>query len=757
MRVNSGENNRTRGWICLVLSLVTLGIYWQVHGFDFVNYDDPDYITENPMVRSGLTFKGILWAFTRFHDGNWHPLTWISHMLDCQLFDLHAGGPHVVNVLFHAANAVLLFLLLHRLTHAQWRSAIVAGLFAWHPLHVESVAWVAERKDVLSTFFGLLSLIAYVRYANEREPQTIGSANSISLAASGRLEPLGERRKEFGEAKGPPRAERAGGGEPLGRGEGASNVSGKSRGELAVKNQRKAYAWALIFFAFSLLAKPMLVTLPFVMLLLDFWPLQRIKNSGWRTFLTPEFGRLASEKWPWFLLVVASSIVTFFAQKSRGAVASMENVPFNLRVSTAVISCFEYILKACWPIHLAVFYPLSHDQPIGLLLGAIAFLVVVSVTAVMTIEKWPFLLVGWLWFLGMLVPVIGLVQVGSQAMADRYTYMPLTGFFIMIVWGAWEFLQRIKWHVILIVFTGAVLFVVLAILTRSQLQYWRNTFSLFTHDLAVTRENATANNNLGAMLAEVGQPDKALAHYGEAARIEPNNAYYQNNFAVSLARAGKPDAAIDHYLAAISADPRFAKAYSNLGALFLGQHRLNEAITNFSEAVKIEPNNGGVRNNLANALSAAGRLDDALVQFSEAIRLEPTNAMVHFNAALALVKAGRANDALAQFAEAVRLNPSSAAARYELGRQLFSAGQFPAAVEQFTQAAKLKPNYVTAEFYEAAALGELNRYDEAIIAANRALQSANDAGQTNLVPRINKALEAFKSHRPFRAQNENNN
>jgi len=647
------------------------------------------------MVRAGLTFKGILWAFTHFYASNWHPLTWISHMLDCQVFGLNAAGPHVVNVLFHAANAILLFLLLHRLTHAQWRSAIVAGLFALHPLHVESVAWISERKDVLSTFFGLLSLLAYDRYVNESKVQ-------------------GPKSKVW-------------------------NVG------------------ALICFALSLLAKPMLVTLPFVMLLLDFWPLQRVENSGWRTFITPQFGRLMREKWPWFLLAAASSVITFLAQKTGGAVLSTEHFPLGWRVTNAITSYFDYVLKAFRPVNLAVFYPLQHNQPVWLLLVALGFLAAVSTVSAVTIKHWPFLLVGWLWFLGTLVPVIGLVQVGNQAMADRYAYFPFTGLFIAIVWGGSEVLGCKKEMAILSAITAAAVLALLALATVFQLQYWKNSFALFNHALAVTRDNAPANNNLGTALAALGRREEALAHYQEAVRIDSENARYQNNLATALVRAGQPDAAINHYLAALRVDPQYAEAYSNLGTLFLAGHRVNDAITNLNEAMRIDPNNAEVRNNLANALAAAGKLDDALTQYGEAVRLNPTNATVHLNAGLALLKAGRAGDAMAQFAETVRLNPSSAEARYEFGRQLFSAGQFPAALEQLDQASRLKPNYATAEFYQAATFGEMGRYDEAMATANHALESARNAGQTNLVSRIQEALASYQSHRPYRPKAPSSN
>jgi tetratricopeptide (TPR) repeat protein len=684
--VDFGESKKKRGMICLALAAVTVAVYWRAGGFDFVNYDDPDYVTENPMVQNGLSLRGVIWAFTHFYASNWHPLTWISHMLDCQLFGLHAGGPHLVNVALHAVNGVLLFLLLQRLTGARWRSAMVAAIFLLHPLHVESVTWIAERKDVLSTFFGLLALLAYVKF---------------------------------------------------------------SESEVHSPQSTVWYAWTTGLFALSLMAKPMLVTLPCVMLLLDVWPLERVENIGFRTFFTRQFGKLALEKWLWFILAAASSVVTFFAQKAGGAVQSTEHFPLAGRMANAVTAYFEYVLKTCWPIHLAVFYPVTHGQPIWQVVVAAAFVLGVTVAAMIAMKRWPFFLVGWLWFLGTLVPVIGLVQVGNQAMADRYTYIPLTGLFIIVVWGVWELVRRAKGAEIAAATAATALLAVLAAGTVHQLQFWQNGFALFTHALAVTRNNGLANNNLGTLLVAQGHADEGLEHYAEAVRLDPDDASFQNNLAAALARAGRDSEAIEHYEAAIHDNSKFAKAYSNLGALLLEQHHLDAAVTNLNEAVRIDPDSGTARNNLGNALAAAGRLDDALTQYSEAVRLDPTNGAVRLNAGLALVKAGRANDARVQFVEAVRLDPAFPEARFELGRLLFYARDFPGAAEQLGEAVKLRPNYAAAGYYLSAAEADMGRFDEAVAAANQALESAQRTGQTNLAARILKALEFYKSRQPL--------
>jgi tetratricopeptide (TPR) repeat protein len=694
--VNFRESNRTRWWICVGLLLAVFAVYWRVGGFEFINFDDPDYVTENNAVKNGLSLGGIFWAFTHFYASNWHPLTWISHMLDCQLFGLQPGGPHIINMLLHAANAVLLFLLLQRLTGAQWRSAIVAALFALHPLHVESVAWISERKDVLSTFFGLLSLLVYAKYVNE---------SKVHPPSPG-----------FGSTRSP--------------------------------KSKVWYAWAIGFFGLSLLSKPMLVTLPFLMLLLDFWPLRRIEQGGLKAFAGPQFARLAREKWPWFALAAASSVITFFAQKTGGAVMGVEHFPLSQRFENAVTSYLNYILKACWPANLTIFYPLPHG-PSPEFWVAIIILTIVSVMTVLTIKRWTFLLVGWLWFLGMLVPVIGLVQVGAQAMADRYTYVPLIGLFIAVVWGFAELLSSNRAAKAVGIAATAAVLAAFAAATFSQLQYWKNSVALFTHALAVTRDNAPAHNNLGTALAALGQRPEALAHYAEAVRIQPDNARFHNNLATALLRAGQRDAAVEEYMAAIRADPKFAEAYSNLGTLFLAEHRLAEALTNLNQAVQVDPRNGGLRSNLGNALSIAGHVDEAVAQHLEAVRLDPFDGTVRLNAGLALLKAGRPYEAAVQFAAAVRLAPNSAESRFELGRVMVFDQHFVPAVENLAEAEKLKPNYAAAQFYESIALGELNRYDEATSAAKRAAASAQAIGSTNLLPRIQEALAAYQSRQPY--------
>src|SRR5258705_1606495 len=430
--------------ILLGLAVVTFALYAQVIGHQFITLDDPTYIQENPMVNRGVTLAGLAWAFTTFHAANWHPLTWISHMIDCQLFGMNAGHQLLVNALIHVANTLLVFWFLLRTTHARWPSALVAALFALHPLHVESVAWASERKDTLSTFFGLLSLIAYVRYAE---------APSI-----------------------------------------------------------RRYAWVAIMLALGLLAKPMLVTWPFVMLLLDYWPLQRFRKSEVRSQKSVVRG-LVIEKIPLLVLVAASAGITSVAQSHLGAVRTFTEFPIAPRLSNALVSYAKYLLLAFWPNDLAVNYPFQKaGVPAWQIIGAALLLIGITAFCFFQRKIRPYLIVGWLWFLGTLVPVIGLVQVGGQTMADRYFYIPSIGLFIAIVFGLANIAERRRVAPWLTAAIANVVILVLATLTNAQIHRWSDSFTLFKHALAVTPPNAAIENVLGFALHRSGQLDEPAAH-----------------------------------------------------------------------------------------------------------------------------------------------------------------------------------------------------------------------------------------------------
>jgi protein O-mannosyl-transferase len=552
--------------LAVLLGLVTAVLYWPATRHDFVNYDDPVYVTANAHVQAGLTWENVKWAFTNPVNANWHPLTVLSHMLDCQIFGLRPWGHHLTSVLLHALNTALVFLFLRSLTGAVWRSVLVAALFGWHPAHVESVAWVAERKDVLSACFGLLALMFY---------------------------------------------------------------AGHARRCLVPNSKSKVcYGLALCFLACGLMSKPMLVTWPFVMLLLDYWPLERWKpGNRWQ---------LVREKIPFFALVVATSVVTYLVQKHSGAVETQESLPIGARCGNALISYCRYLEKLFWPVKLAVFYPHPGEWPLVQVVLAGSFLTGLSALFWWQRRRYPFLLAGWLWFLGTLVPVIGLVQVGDQALADRYTYIPSLGLFILVTWGAYELTR--PWHYQmagLSVAGGAVLVLCLA-LTRQQLEYWQDSEALFGHALAVTENNPLLRGNLGAALLNKGKTDEAIIQLQEAIRLKPD----------------------------------FAGAHNNLGNALLHQGRVDEAISEFREAVRYKPDYAEFHDNLGAALGTKGQFDEAIAQFQEAIRLRPDFAKAHNNLGLSFAYEHRLDEAIGEFQEAIHLKPDYADARNNLARAL---------------------------------------------------------------------------------------
>jgi Flp pilus assembly protein TadD len=568
--------------ICLFLIVATIAVYWQVANHDFLNYDDREYVTGNYHVQAGLTWEGIIWAFTTFHATNWHPLAWLSHMLDCQIYGLNAGGHHLTNLLIHVVNALLLFVLLKRMTGALWRSAFVAALFALHPLHVESVAWVAERKDVLSTFFWITTTWAYVHYVEH---------------------------PRFG-----------------------------------------TYLLVLVSFALGLMAKPMLVTLPFVLLLLDYWPLQRyqfghseanprksINNSHQR--LIPL--HLIREKVPFFVLAAASSVVTFLAQQSGGAVTPLDKLALSVRMANALVSYVSYMGKMIWPIRLAVIYPHPGTLPIWQAAAAGLLLVCISVFVIRTARRSPYLAVGWLWYLGTLVPVIGVVQVGKQCMADRYTYVPLIGLFVIIAWGIADVAKRWSYQRLVLAISTGVVLLALMVCTWFQVTHWRDSISLFTHTLDVTGENYEAHNNLGVARGEQGRFKEAVGHFSKALQIMPNYAVTHNNIGSVLARRGNLEEAIGHFSKALQLDPRLAEAHICMGVALSRQGSVNGAIDHFSRALEIRPDNVELRNNLGVALARQGRLDEAIDHFSRALRVKPDNLEVRSNLIRALRLAGK--------------------------------------------------------------------------------------------------------------------
>jgi Flp pilus assembly protein TadD len=563
--------------ITALLLIAIFAAYAQTLHFGFVNYDDPDYVTENPYVKSA----NIAWAFTHSFAGNWFPLTWLSHMLDFELFGLDAGGHHLTSVILHALATLLLFATLRRMTGSRWSSAMVAALFALHPLHVESVAWIAERKDVFSAFFWMLTLYAYVAYV---------------------------------ERPGPTR-----------------------------------YALTLLAFCCGLMAKPMLVTLPLVLLLLDHWPLKR--------------GMRVVEKLPFFALSVAASVVTFVVHKEVGATASLDIFPIALRLENAPVSYAAYIIKMFWPSNLAVFYPYSRQSlAIPATFAAIG-IVLVTVMA----RRRPYLIVGWLWYLVTLVPVIGIIQVGAQARADRYTYIPMVGLSIAVVWGLAEILapwpraQRILAYA-----TCAVC----AALTWSQVRYWQDGVTLFRHTVDVTTDNYAARFNLAAALDERGDRHEAATQLAEAVRIQPRFAAARAELGQLLAKQGHLPEALVQLRAAADLNPSDASTHYRLGTVLGESGSQREAAAEFQEAVRLDPDNADAHFNLGISLVNQGSIESAAKEFAATAKLRPDDPYAHFNLGISFARLGRISEAIVELTKTVQLDPRLPGAREALNRAI---------------------------------------------------------------------------------------
>ena len=666
-------------FIALLLALITLVAYLPVAHNSFLDYDDNDYVTNNHVVQHGLTWAGVKWAFTSWHAANWHPLTWLSHMLDCELFGLNVGAQHYVNVLFHTANAVLLLLLLFRLTGALWPSAFIAALFAWHPLHVESVAWIAERKDVLSTFFEMLALLAYTRF----------------VAESTRLR------------------------------------SASPRQEVRSPKSKVFYALALLMFALGLMAKPMLVTLPFLLLLLDYWPLKRISDLGFQ--ISNSYGkpstfnsqpstllRLTLEKWPFFLLSAASCVVTFLAQHAE-AVLSLEKYPLNLRLGNALLSYVLYLGKAIWPAKLAVIYPLQNQLPWVEVAMAVVFLVVITWLVWKLRRSYPYLLVGWLWFLGTLVPVIGLMQVGKQAMADRYTYVPLIGIFLAVTFSCRDWAVRLRLRPGALVVAGGLILAGCLLATEHQLSYWKDDETLFRHALAVTKNNDVACVNLGIALEKQGGQAEALARYQEALRINSNSVQAHNNLGNLLSEMGKTDEALAQYQEALKLNPMAPLAHDNLGTLLVKSGRFDEAMSQYKEAAQLDPDDFRPHYLMGKALLKQGRDAGAIAEFHEALRLDPEDFQT-----LAFLACVLASD------ENPQIRDGKTALGLAVRANTITGGTLPFVFDALGMAC--------------AETGDFTNAEEAV---QKAIDLAIAARMEKLEP-LQQRLELYKKHQPWR-------
>ena len=591
-RVSDPESGPPRTWkriVCLCLLLLPLLAYWQVQGHEFLNLDDDLYVTANPNVQEGLTVENLLWAF-RFNEVSyWHPLTWLSHMLDCQLFGLHAGAHHFTSLLIHTASTLVLFLALLRMTGALWPSAFVAALFALHPVQVESVAWVAERKNLLSALFWFLALWAYARYA-ERP----------------RVAP---------------------------------------------------YLLVVAFMGLGLLAKPTLVTLPFVLLLLDYWPLGRWQPSS-RSVNQKRF--LVYEKLPLFLLSAASIGVVTLSSLGMGIVISSEHVSLALRIKNALVSYLLYLQKIALPLDLAFFYPYPKSIPSWQLWSALVGISGITFLALRLSRRAPYLPVGWLWFLGTLVPVLGLVQQGLwPALADRFLYVPCIGLFLIIVWGGVDLAAHWRLSRALIGFAGASILLACLFATNAQVRYWQNSTALLVHALSVTKDNHLAHYNLGALLKQRGESEKAFFHLQEALRILPDNPRFHNSLGVALMEKGDLQSAFIHFNEAVRLFPEYADAHNNLGLALSRLGKTDEALLQYQRAIRISPDEGAYHFNLGNAQIAQGNYSEAVSSYRKALLTRPEDENLQLNLGYALTRAGRLKEAIDLYDEAIRKHPHS--------------------------------------------------------------------------------------------------
>jgi protein O-mannosyl-transferase len=653
-------------YVCLTLGAITWLVFGQTLGHDFVNFDDHVYVYDNPRITQGLTVDGIVGAFTHAHARNWHPLTTISHMLDCQLYGLKAGWHHFTNVLLHTIAVLSLFLVLKKMTSAFWQSAFVAAVFAVHPLHVESVAWVAERKDVLSGVFFMLTLGTYARYV--------------------------------------------------------------------CRPSKRRYLAVAALFALGLMSKPMLVTLPFVLLLLDYWPLRRIKTRGQNTDVRDQRSLLTLivEKIPLFALSAISCVVTLLVQ--RHGPAAIDQLPFMWRLNNAFVSYVTYIWQMFWPARLAVFYPHPNNQlAFWQIMLAMLFIIAVSLWAILLRRERPYILTGWFWYIGMLVPVIGLVQVGEQACADRYTYLPQIGLYILVVWGVADLIPRSRERARRAFFAIAAPTVIAALSLCAFVQalHWKNSETLWSHALAVTSDNDVAHNNLGFLFSRRGELDEAISHFERALNIRSRNAqaHYNlgaalihNNLGNALARKQLPDDAIAHFQQAVKLRPDYADAYYNFGSVLFQHGRISEAITQWQKALAIQPRDAEVHKSLGSAFRKEGRLKEAIVEYQQALEIAPQDTTALNN--LAWILAATSDASLRDGAKAVELAQQAV--------QLSNGGD---------------PNFLRTL---AAAYAENSRFSEAIAAAEQAMQTAIVQGKSGLAKNIEGEITVYRGHAPLR-------
>ena len=725
--------------ICVLLALAVFAVFGQTVRYEFVNLDDDLYVYQNPVVVKGLTFQGISYVFTHQMCDFYHPLTMLSLMLDNQIYGLNAGGYHLTNVLLHAATTVLLFLVLRRITGthtdknagvaatqagALWPSAFVTAMFAIHPLRVESVAWVTERKDVLSGLFFVLTLWAYVRYTRI----------SFSLVR---------------------------------------------------------YLMVVFLFALGLLSKPSLVTLPFLLLLLDYWPLARMEPAAPR-FASIVLRPLIIEKIPLFALSGASCVTTLLTQQH--LLATVGDLPLLPRLGYAAVSYVVYLGQMFYPGGLAVIYPFPQKGlPLPEIVLSLALMAGISAGALALRRRHPYLVVGWLWYLGMLVPMIGLVHAGTVARADRFTYLAQIGVYIMLAWWVKDLAVSRRYDRRILGAGALSVIAVLMVCAWKQTSFWRTSESLWLHALACTSGNYVAHNNLGNALLQKGSVDEAIAHFQQALQIKPDYAKARFNFGNALLLKGSVDEAIAHYQIALQINPGYAEAHNNLGTALFQKGKVDEAITHFQQALQINPNDAEVHNNLGNALLQKGSVGEAIIHFQKALQINPGYAEACFNFGNALLQTGKVDEAIAHYQMALQIKPDYAKARNNLGYALFQKGQVDEAINQFQKALGIRPGLVEAQSglahiawvlatspdpsvrngpkavelaqetdrvsggknpvtagTLAAAYAEAGQFPEAITTAQHALQLAASQNNTALVAALEAQLKLYQAGSPIR-------
>jgi tetratricopeptide (TPR) repeat protein len=628
--------------------VLTVAAFWPATRAGFVNLDDPTYIENNIRVQQGLTWENMKWAFGTFYFSNWHPFTWLSYMLDCELFGVNPRAMHCVNLAWHAANTLLLFGLLKRATSAMWPSAIVAALFAVHPLHVESVAWIAERKDVVSTFFWISSMWAYCEYVKAR-------------------------------------------------------CAGW-------------YTTAFALCALGLMCKAMLVTLPFALLLFDLWPLRRFEqDTNWKRRLA----QLSLEKLPFFLLAAVAGYLTFLAQRAGESVVAFEPLSVSQRIENAVVSYARYVGKTVWPSNLTAFYPHPVEWPTPQVILSLFLLALFSGLAIRLVRRHPFVFTGWFWFVGTLIPVIGLVQVGGQSLADRYTYVPSIGLFIAGVWLLRTTATRVP--VAAVATVSAVLILVCGALTYRQSRHWHDSLALFTHAARVTPENSVVLNNLGSALLAAGRAAESDEAFSRALELDPDDAWALGNVGNSLLRAGRLDEALLRYRKALSLKPRTPQLHLNAGLAFYKKSEFTNALQHYERALQLNPFYIDAYINAGNAWMALGQPAVAATNYARVAQLKPDNAGAHYNLGHVALAQGESKQAAEYFAEAVRCDPQYVEAHQQLAVAFQRLGELDPARQSLQRAIAVKPTNATLHAHFGALLAQSRQPKRAIEAYRKAM------------------------------------